>query len=107
MAVHDFISVLKLKILEEKMALWIVDDLEAIAALKESVALEFSQGKGKRVCEEGEKALFYSDAIDCYTRAIYPEDHVNLLLGNYRLALQDAAQINVKAFYRAVRACLL
>ncbi|WCJ38235.1 Tetratricopeptide repeat (TPR)-like superfamily protein [Euphorbia peplus] len=63
-----------------------IADLEAIAAIKESAALELK--------EEGNKA------------------HVNILLGNYRRALMDAEEAiklsstNVKALYRAAKASL-
>ncbi|KAI3455083.1 hypothetical protein Pfo_011746 [Paulownia fortunei] len=114
------------------MALWMeagseprtneeIVDLEAISALKESAAVEL---KGNEYVKKGKK--HYSDAIDCYTRAINQKAlsdsensilysnraHVNLLLGNYRRALQDAEEAiklcptNVKALYRAVKASL-
>lgn len=100
-------------------------DLEAIAAIKESSALELKviitltyslfskkafdfilnnlfQEKGNQYVKMGKK--HYSDAIDCYTRAIDQKAltdsetsvlfsnraHVNLLLGNFRRALNDA-----------------
>ncbi|KAL0355043.1 UNVERIFIED_CONTAM: Tetratricopeptide repeat protein 4 [Sesamum radiatum] len=116
------------------MALWMeagsepktneeIVDLEAIAALKESAALELKE-KGNEYVKMGKK--HYSDAIDCYTRAINQKAlsnsessilysnraHVNLLLGNFRRALQDAEEAiklsptNVKALYRAVKAAL-
>ncbi|KAK4436823.1 Tetratricopeptide repeat protein 4 [Sesamum alatum] len=116
------------------MALWMeagsepktneeIVDLEAIAALKESAAIELKE-KGNEYVKRGKK--HYSDAIDCYTRAINQKAlsnsensilysnraHVNLLLGNYRRALQDAEEAiklsptNVKALYRAVKAAL-
>lgn len=94
------------------MALWMdkgseplteseVADLQAIAALKESTAIELKE-KGNEYVKMGKK--HYSDAIDCYTRAINQNvlsdsensilfsnrAHVNLLLGNYRRALVDA-----------------
>ncbi|XP_057804875.1 uncharacterized protein LOC131020197 [Salvia miltiorrhiza] len=98
-------------------------DLEAIAALKESAAIELKE-QGNEYVKKGKK--HYSDAIDCYTRAINqkalsdPENsilysnraHVNLLMGNYRRSLQDAEEAiklcptNVKALYRAVKASL-
>ncbi|XP_021893809.1 tetratricopeptide repeat protein 4 homolog isoform X2 [Carica papaya] len=98
-------------------------DLQAIAALKESAALELKE-KGNEYVKMGKK--HYSDAIDCYTRAINQKvlsdsensilfanrAHVNLLLGNYRRALADAEDAiklcptNVKAFYRAAKASL-
>ncbi|KAK7355613.1 hypothetical protein VNO80_14873 [Phaseolus coccineus] len=98
-------------------------DLEAIAALKESAAFEFKE-KGNQYVKMGKK--HYTDAIDCYTRAIDqkalsdPETsilfsnraHVNLLLGNLRRALidsQDALKLcpsNIKAIYRAAKASL-
>ncbi|KZV21759.1 tetratricopeptide repeat protein 4 [Dorcoceras hygrometricum] len=96
-------------------------DLEAISALKESAAIELKD-KGNEYVKMGKK--HYSDAIDCYTRAINQKAlgdsehsilysnraHVNLLLGNYRRALQDAEEAiklsprNVKALYRAAKA---
>ncbi|KAL3531176.1 hypothetical protein ACH5RR_010498 [Cinchona calisaya] len=116
------------------MALWMeagsepkteseIVDLEAIAALKESAAIELKEN-GNEYVKKGKK--HYSDAIDCYTRAINQmalsdadqsilysnRAHVNLLLGNYRRALQDAEEAiklcptSVKAFYRAVKACV-
>ncbi|GER44520.1 tetratricopeptide repeat-containing family protein [Striga asiatica] len=80
--------------------------------------------KGNEYVKKGKK--HYSDAIDCYTRAINQKAesdsdnsilysnraHVNLLLGNYRRALQDAEDAlqlcptNLKAIYRAVKASL-
>ncbi|TXG63923.1 hypothetical protein EZV62_010917 [Acer yangbiense] len=147
------------------MALWMekgsdptteseIADLQAIAALKESAALEFkvlslfsfsfsfsfsfflsylvSDEKGNEYVRQGKK--HYSDAIDCYTRAINQNalsdsetsilyanrSHVNLLLGNYRRALTDAEEAiklcttNVKqclsvdkAHYRAAKSSLL
>ncbi|XP_030527931.1 tetratricopeptide repeat protein 4 homolog [Rhodamnia argentea] len=117
------------------MALWMekgsqpqteseIADLDAIAALKESAALELKE-KGNEYVKLGKK--HYSNAIDCYTRAINQKAlsdsensvlfanraHVNLLLGNYRRALTDAEEAinlcptNVKAFYRAAKASLL
>ncbi|KAJ4826349.1 hypothetical protein Tsubulata_047442 [Turnera subulata] len=116
------------------MALWMeagseptteseIADLQAIAALKESAALEFKE-KGNQYVKMGKK--HYSDAIDCYTRAINQKAlsdsetsviysnraHVNLLLGNYRRTLEDAEEAiklsptNVKALYRAAKASL-
>ncbi|KAL6584316.1 hypothetical protein OROMI_003605 [Orobanche minor] len=116
------------------MALWMeagsepktneeIVDLEAISALKESAAVELKE-KGNEYVRKGRK--HYSDAVDCYTRAINQMSlsdsensilysnraHVNLLLGNYRRALQDAEEAirlcptNVKALYRAVKASL-
>ncbi|MCE0480500.1 hypothetical protein HAX54_037392 [Datura stramonium] len=96
-------------------------DLDAISALKESTALELKE-KGNEYVKMGKK--HYSDAIDCYTRAINQNAlsgtdqsvlysnraHVNLLLGNHRYALQDAENAtklnpsNVKALYRAAKA---
>lgn len=63
-----------------------------------------SQEKGNDYVKKGKK--HYSDAIDCYTRAINHKAlsdsensilyanraHVNLLLGNYRRALTDAEE---------------
>ncbi|KAL5859962.1 hypothetical protein ACOSQ3_001257 [Xanthoceras sorbifolium] len=117
------------------MALWMekgseptteseIADLEAIAALKESAAIELKE-KGNEYVRQGKK--HYSDAIDCYTRAINQNvlsdsetsilyanrSHVNLLLGNYRRALMDAEEAiklcptNVKAHYRAAKSSLL
>lgn len=96
-------------------------DLDAISALKESTAFELKE-LGNEYVKKGKK--HYSDAIDCYTRAINQNAlsdaeqsilcsnraHVNLLLGNYRRALQDAEDAiklnpsNVKALYRAAKA---
>ncbi|KAH6831561.1 Tetratricopeptide repeat superfamily protein [Perilla frutescens var. hirtella] len=98
-------------------------DLEAIAALKQSTAFELKEN-GNEYVKKGRK--HYSDAIDCYTRAINQKAlsdsetsilysnraHVNLLLGNHRRGLQDAEEAiklcptNVKALYRAVKASL-
>ncbi|BAT95427.1 uncharacterized protein HKW66_Vig0238540 [Vigna angularis] len=98
-------------------------DLEAIAALKESAAFEFKE-KGNQYVKMGKK--HYSDAIDCYTRAIDQKAlgdsetsilfsnraHVNLLLGNLRRALVDSQEAlklcpsNIKAIYRAAKASL-
>ncbi|KHG10987.1 ttc4 [Gossypium arboreum] len=116
------------------MALWMetgsepkteteIADLEAISALKESTALELKE-KGNELVKKGKK--HYPEAIHCYSRAINQKAlndhdtsvlfsnraHVNLLLGNYRRALsdsQDAIKLfpaNVKAYYRAAKACL-
>ncbi|MBA0802677.1 hypothetical protein Gohar_012954 [Gossypium harknessii] len=116
------------------MALWMetgsepkteteIADLEAISALKESTALELKE-KGNELVKKGKK--HYPEAIHCYGRAIDQKAlndhdtsvlfsnraHVNLLLGNYRRALsdsQDAIKLfpaNVKAYYRAAKACL-
>ncbi|KAL9228274.1 hypothetical protein vseg_003871 [Gypsophila vaccaria] len=96
-------------------------DLAAISALKESTAFELKE-KGNEYVKMGKK--HYTDAIDCYTRAINQKAlgeaetsvlfsnraHVNLLLGNNRRALEDAEQAiklsptNAKAFYRAAKA---
>ncbi|XVE78014.1 hypothetical protein DITRI_Ditri13aG0110100 [Diplodiscus trichospermus] len=117
------------------MALWMeagsepkteseIADLEAISALKESAALELKE-KGNELVKKGKK--YYPEAIDCYSRAINQKvlndqdisvlfsnrAHVNLLLGNYRRALTDSQEAiklspaNVKAYYRAAKACLL
>ncbi|EEF33968.1 heat shock protein 70 (HSP70)-interacting protein, putative [Ricinus communis] len=117
------------------MALWLeagseptteseIADLEAINAIKESAALELKE-QGNKYVKMGKK--HYSNAIDCYTRAINQKvlsdsensmiysnrAHVNLLLGNYRRALSDAEEAiklcatNVKALYRAAKASLL
>lgn len=100
-----------------------IADLQAISALKHSTALELKE-KGNEYVKMGKK--HYSDAIECYTRAINQEvlsdsdnsivysnrAHVNLLLGNYRRALTDAREAiklcptNVKAMYRAAKASL-
>ncbi|KAM1349951.1 hypothetical protein PS2_003953 [Malus domestica] len=96
-------------------------DLDAIAALKESAAIELKE-KGNECVKKGKK--HFSEAIDCYTRAINQQAlsdsdtsilfsnraHVNLLLGNYRRALTDAEEAiklcptNLKALYRAAKA---
>ncbi|CAM8973588.1 unnamed protein product [Rhodiola kirilowii] len=98
-------------------------DLDAIQAIKESAAIEFKE-KGNELVKKGKK--HYSDAIESYTKAINQKAlsdsetsvvyanraHVNLLLGNYRRALNDAQEAiklsssNVKAYYRAVKAAL-
>ncbi|KAJ4975590.1 hypothetical protein NE237_000696 [Protea cynaroides] len=98
-------------------------DSNVVAALKESAALELKD-EGNRYVKMGKK--HYSTAIDCYTRAINQKvltdsensilyanrAHVNLLLGNYRRALEDAEEAiklcptNVKAPYRAAKAAL-
>ncbi|PKU66172.1 Heat shock protein STI [Dendrobium catenatum] len=131
------------------------EDLDAIAALKESAAIElkvnlllldvlcirtvktkggffrclFHKSIAFRVQEQGNKYVkmgkkHYSDAIDCYSRAISQNSlsdsdqsvlfsnraHVNLMLGNYRRAISDAEEAiklcstNVKAYYRAAKA---
>ncbi|XP_058771003.1 uncharacterized protein LOC131644502 [Vicia villosa] len=96
-------------------------DLEAIAAIKESSAFELKE-KGNQYVKMGKK--HYSDAVDCYTRAINQNALtdsdtsilfsnralVNLLLGNFRRALNDANDAlklqpsNIKAIYRAAKA---
>ncbi|PIA40095.1 hypothetical protein AQUCO_02500072v1 [Aquilegia coerulea] len=98
-------------------------DLDAIAAIKESAAQELKE-KGNQYVKMGKK--HYSDAINHYTRAIDQKAlsesdtsiifanraHVNLLLGNFRRALNDAEEAirlcpeNVKAHYRAAKAAL-
>uniref|UniRef100_A0A803PGF7 Cns1/TTC4 wheel domain-containing protein n=1 Tax=Cannabis sativa TaxID=3483 RepID=A0A803PGF7_CANSA len=98
-------------------------DLDAIAALKESSAIELKE-KGNEFVKMGKK--HYSEAVDCYTRAINQKAlgdsetsiilsnraHVNILLGNYRRAITDAedaiklSPTNVKALYRAAKASL-
>lgn len=98
-------------------------DLEAIAAIKESSAIEFKEN-GNQYVKMGKK--HYSDAIDCYTRAINQKAlsdsetsilfsnraHVNLMLGNLRRALTDSQEAlklchsNIKAIYRAAKASL-
>ncbi|XP_065874500.1 uncharacterized protein [Euphorbia lathyris] len=100
-----------------------IADLEAITSIKESAALELKE-EGNKYVKMGKK--HYSDAINCYTRAINQKvlsdsensllysnrAHVNLLLGNYRRALTDAEEAiklsstNVKALYRAAKASL-
>ncbi|KAK7267469.1 hypothetical protein RIF29_20143 [Crotalaria pallida] len=122
------------KQIKAKMALWMEKgsepltetekaDLEAIAAIKASAAIELKE-KGNEYVKMGKK--HYSDAIDCYTRAINQKAlsdsensilfsnraHVNLLLGNHRRALNDSQEAlklcpsNIKAIYRAVKASL-
>ncbi|KAL8139140.1 hypothetical protein V2J09_005141 [Rumex salicifolius] len=96
-------------------------DLEAIAALKESTAIELKE-EGNEYVKKGKK--HYNEAIECYTKAINQNvlgdqetailysnrAHVNLLLGNNRRALEDAEQAiklspsNVKGYYRAAKA---
>ncbi|KAF0915168.1 hypothetical protein E2562_034080 [Oryza meyeriana var. granulata] len=100
-------------------------DLDAIAAIKESAAVEYKE-KGNQFVKMGRK--HYVDAVDCYTKAIAQMEplqpgpcpdasvlfanraHVNLLLGNHRRALDDANRAvqlspsNVKAYYRAAKA---
>ncbi|KAL8224989.1 hypothetical protein R6Q57_017546 [Mikania cordata] len=96
-------------------------DLDAISALKESAAIELKE-EGNKYVKMGKK--HYSQAINCYTRAINQKAlsdtetsilfsnraHVNLLLGNYGRALSDSEEAiklsptNVKAFYRAAKA---
>ncbi|XP_020570762.1 tetratricopeptide repeat protein 4 homolog [Phalaenopsis equestris] len=97
------------------------DDLDAIASLKESAAIELKELGNKHV-KMGKR--YYSDAIDCYSRAILQNSlsdsdqsvlfsnraHVNLMLGNYRRAIADAEEAirlcstNVKAYYRGAKA---
>ncbi|OAE35837.1 hypothetical protein AXG93_4225s1410 [Marchantia polymorpha subsp. ruderalis] len=80
--------------------------------------------QGNDFVKKGKK--HYKDAIDCYTRAINQKTkdasmnsilygnraQVNLLLGNYRRAIDDADEAvklnpsNVKAFYRGAKAAL-
>lgn len=98
-------------------------DLDAIQALKESSAIEYKED-GNKFVKMGKK--HYSDAIDCYTKAIgqkIPDTlhnsvcyanraHVNLLLGNNRRAFEDAQEAikfnraNVKAYFRGAKAAL-
>ncbi|PWA82531.1 Tetratricopeptide-like helical [Artemisia annua] len=98
-------------------------DLEAIQALKEATAIELKE-EGNNFVKMGKK--HYSEAINCYTRAINQKAlsdaetsllysnraHVNLLLGNYGRAISDSEEAiklsptNVKAFYRAAKASL-
>ncbi|KAG0453161.1 hypothetical protein HPP92_025517 [Vanilla planifolia] len=97
------------------------EDLDAIAALKESAAVELKE-QGNKYVKMGKR--HFSEAIDCYTRAINQKAlsdseqsvlfsnraHVNLMLGNYRRAIGDAEEAiklsptNVKAYYRAAKA---
>ncbi|KAJ3673242.1 hypothetical protein LUZ60_006616 [Juncus effusus] len=96
-------------------------DLEAISALKQESALELKE-QGNQFVKKGKK--HYSEAIDCYTRAINQKAlndfdtsilysnraHVNLLMGNYRRAMQDSEEgiklcsSNIKSYYRAAKA---
>lgn len=98
-------------------------DLDAIMSIKESAAQELKE-KGNEYVKMGKK--HYSDAIDCYTRAINQQAlsdsetsimyanraHVNILLGNFRRGLTDAEQAiqlcpsYAKAYYRAAKASL-
>uniref|UniRef100_A0A0D9VZ20 Uncharacterized protein n=1 Tax=Leersia perrieri TaxID=77586 RepID=A0A0D9VZ20_9ORYZ len=103
-------------------------DLEAIAAIKESAAAEYKE-KGNNFVKMGRK--HYAEAVECYTKAIAQMEplptetpspdasvlfanraHVNLLLGNHRRALDDAARAvqlshsNIKAYYRAAKAAI-
>ncbi|PWA81560.1 Tetratricopeptide-like helical [Artemisia annua] len=98
-------------------------DLDAIQALKEATAIELKE-EGNSFVKMGKK--HYSEAINCYTRAINQKAlsdtetsllysnraHVNLLLGNYGRAISDSEEAiklsptNVKAFYRAAKASL-
>eukprot|EP00250_Pteridium_aquilinum_P032871 c4855_g1_i1 orf=110-1183(+) len=98
-------------------------DLDAIAALRESAAIELKD-KGNEYVKMGKK--YYKDAVDCYTRAIEQKSmdavstsilyanraQVHLLLGNNRRALIDAQQAlehnkaNVKAHFRGAKAAL-
>nr|XP_043636604.1 tetratricopeptide repeat protein 4 homolog [Erigeron canadensis] len=98
-------------------------DLDAIFALKQSAALELKE-EGNKYVKMGKK--HYSEAIDCYTRAINQKAlsesetsiilsnraHVNILLGNFGRALADSEEAiklsptYVKAFYRAAKASL-
>ncbi|XP_078427761.1 tetratricopeptide repeat (TPR)-like superfamily protein [Wolffia australiana] len=97
------------------------DDMEAINALKEAAAIELKE-EGNKFVKMGKK--HYAAAIDRYTRAINQKAvvdsetsvifsnraHVNLLLGNYRRALEDSEQAiklspdSLKAYYRAAKA---
>jgi tetratricopeptide (TPR) repeat protein len=76
------------------------------------------QEKGNQYVKMGKK--HYSDAVDCYTRAIDQKvlsdsehsilfsnrAHVNLLLGNYRRALMDAEEA-IKLFPENVKVVIL
>ncbi|XP_024540503.1 tetratricopeptide repeat protein 4 homolog [Selaginella moellendorffii] len=99
------------------------NDLAAIDALRETAVLELRE-QGNACVKKGKSG--YKDAVDCYTRAIEQRiddplqnsvlfanrAHVNLLLGNYRRALNDAEQAielnptNVKAYFRGSKAAL-
>ncbi|BFI41885.1 tetratricopeptide repeat protein 4 [Marchantia polymorpha subsp. ruderalis] len=98
-------------------------DMAAIEAIRESAVTELKD-QGNDFVKKGKK--HYKDAIDCYTRAINQKTkdasmnsilygnraQVNLLLGNYRRAIDDADEAvklnpsNVKAFYRGAKAAL-
>ncbi|KAJ6687178.1 TETRATRICOPEPTIDE REPEAT PROTEIN 4 [Salix purpurea] len=89
------------------MALWMeagsepkteseIADIQAISALKHSTALELKE-KGNEYVKMGKK--HYSDAIECYTRAINQEAL------NAREAIK-LCPTNVKAMYRAAKASL-
>ncbi|KAL2608295.1 hypothetical protein R1flu_026868 [Riccia fluitans] len=100
-----------------------IADLAAIEAIRESSVLELKE-EGNAFFKKGKK--HYNDAIDCYTRAIKTNmkdagmnsvlygnrAQVNLLLGNYRRAVDDADEAiklnpsNVKAYYRGAKAAL-
>lgn len=77
------------------------------------------QEKGNKFVKLGKK--HYSDAIDCYTKALNQmalsdsehavlyanRAHVNLLLGNHRRALEDAQEaIKLSATNVKVRVCI-
>ena len=89
------------------MAIIFSKTLEAVISvgLMALISLQLTlQEKGNEYVKLGKK--HYSDAIDCYTRAINQKvlsdsensilfanrAHVNLLLGNYRRALRDAEE---------------
>lgn len=98
-------------------------DLDGLSALKQSAAIELKE-KGNDLVKMGKK--HYTDAVDCYTRAIDQKSmdamntsvlyanraQVHLLLGNNRHALVDAQQAlelnkaNVKAYFRGAKAAL-
>ncbi|KAM1791742.1 hypothetical protein ACFXTH_035654 [Malus domestica] len=68
-------------------------DLDAIAALKESSAIEFKE-KGNECVKKGKK--HFSEAIDCYTRAInqqaLTDSDTSILFSNRAHALCRAAK---------------
>ncbi|KAL3676038.1 hypothetical protein R1sor_025986 [Riccia sorocarpa] len=98
-------------------------DLAAIDAIRESSVIELKE-EGNAFLKKGKK--HYTDAIDCYTRAIKTNlkdpgmnsvlygnrAQVNLLLGNYGRAVDDADEAiklnpsNIKAYYRGAKAAL-
>ncbi|KAM1265789.1 hypothetical protein ACFX2J_035430 [Malus domestica] len=68
-------------------------DLDAIAALKESSAIEFKE-KGNECVKKGKK--HFSEAMDCYTRAInqqaLTDSDISILFSNRAHALYRAAK---------------